>query len=1222
MDSSISMTTDKQHPGAGAGPEPVSPGPVSHPAAWDPGPGCAAVTDVDQFLRYRLGAGGTVITMNQHIGNMADILANEEFLQSELSQSEKSPWRRREPWRDVALTDLETDDGLLVTHVNQTSGLLKTEGKWALASDNQTSEEWLTNHSLQHQKLTLHDLLRQGSIIRKKDEADIKHLQLRLDIVDKFESRLHGMTDLYHQRMEWLMEGSRKMFGLVKGSRVGLLIDSSDANCGLGRLQDFQTALLCLLDEQLCYRKQFYFLSFGSDLSALWETTRDVNIRTLDEARQWVQDLQPSGSCNLLKAMKRILKVKSLNSLLIILGTCPDQTAEILADYMQQCILGRHLPIQAVAYDCSHHMTHVTVRTLGDVSRGRYHSYSAGCQTQMCRSSDIEALVKESQRASHVLEKIQELREGLTGDAVGGVMEEISTEVAKIPPARFLPQPPNHDGPLCIETSSFLPKTSADWLRKNGLKAKKLSLYQVLAPNAFSPLEEFVPILHKTVSSTLHGKAMMQFEWHDGTVKNVHVDPPLLYEYQKQLGRAMSMFERRADWLSTSSRRIWGNVCEKRVMILMDTSVYNSMHIIHIQHSLRLLLEQQMTNKESFNLIAFGSEVTQYQPLPVPVTPDKLQAAWRWALGLQCKGSRNLLGALKAAIENDLSDEQGLCSMYLLTSGVPDQQMATICSYVAEVCGGRDLQLHVCLFSIGDFDLGGTVPARYASPRETACELRELAQSGRGRFHWFQETGIIESDDICLLLAEMEKAANYSQKCVMLVESLKRRSVKQSQEPPDSADSLKMLVKRENRCSQKLIAPKPTALTLARMQAREESGEESRTAVRALTWRPSSGKAINPPAHPDKKWIHCSVENRTKQNKTAKVSKSMFYTEDGNKVGAVYQKYPKMKSMKKIVRFASLPKEEEICSTSMWLQKFGIKRLRLDLHKLISGMDCAHKKQLGVVKHLQLRPHELEEYIEQVERVLCRYLQRLQWLLSGSRRLFGTILEKRVCILLDTSGSTNPYLPALKKELTSLIWEQLRKDSHSFNLLCFAERVNAWQDHLVEATDETCHSAVQWASAAVAHGNTCTLETLQKAFQYVDVQGIYLLTDGKPDTSCSLILKETQQMNQGRGVKIHTISFNCVDSTANEFLKKLAAQTGGRFHRCHGATDGQLAAHKMLAGGFSDEDNPNLPAFEGDDLKRLSGEINKARQFLAQAKSFRHLLLEKQMKPDRTGTGT
>lgn len=34
--------------------------------------------------------------------------------------------------------------------------------------------------------------------------------------------------------------------------------------------------------------------------------------------------------------------------------------------------------------------------------------------------------------------------------------------------------------------------------------ARKLNLYQVLAPNAFSPVEEFVPILKKTVSSTLH----------------------------------------------------------------------------------------------------------------------------------------------------------------------------------------------------------------------------------------------------------------------------------------------------------------------------------------------------------------------------------------------------------------------------------------------------------------------------------------------------------------------------------------------------------------------------------------------------------------------------------------------------------------------------------------------------------------------------------------------
>lgn len=33
---------------------------------------------------------------------------------------------------------------------------------------------------------------------------------------------------------------------------------------------------------------------------------------------------------------------------------------------------------------------------------------------------------------------------------------------------------------------------------------------------------------------------------------------------QKQLSRAVRMYERRIEWLSLASRRIWGTVCEKR----------------------------------------------------------------------------------------------------------------------------------------------------------------------------------------------------------------------------------------------------------------------------------------------------------------------------------------------------------------------------------------------------------------------------------------------------------------------------------------------------------------------------------------------------------------------------------------------------------------------------------------------------------------------------------
>ena len=35
-------------------------------------------------------------------------------------------------------------------------------------------------------------------------------------------------------------------------------------------------------------------------------------------------------------------------------------------------------------------------------------------------------------------------------------------------------------------------------------------------------------------------KAMVQFEWHDGTVKNIHVDLPFLYEYQVSAGSHQS----------------------------------------------------------------------------------------------------------------------------------------------------------------------------------------------------------------------------------------------------------------------------------------------------------------------------------------------------------------------------------------------------------------------------------------------------------------------------------------------------------------------------------------------------------------------------------------------------------------------------------------------------------------------------------------------------------
>jgi von Willebrand factor A domain-containing protein 3 len=67
-----------------------------------------------------------------------------------------------------------------------------------------------------------------------------------------------------------------------------------------------------------------------------------------------------------------------------------------------------------------------------------------------------------------------------------------------------LPRPRGHDLPLNIEHSNSSGKTSSDWIDLHGLKAKRLNLYQVLAPNAYSYMEDYVPILNKTVQSQVH----------------------------------------------------------------------------------------------------------------------------------------------------------------------------------------------------------------------------------------------------------------------------------------------------------------------------------------------------------------------------------------------------------------------------------------------------------------------------------------------------------------------------------------------------------------------------------------------------------------------------------------------------------------------------------------------------------------------------------------------
>ena len=71
--------------------------------------------------------------------------------------------------------------------------------------------------------------------------------------------------------------------------------------------------------------------------------------------------------------------------------------------------------------------------------------------------------------------------------------------------------------------------------------------------------------------------------------------------------------------------------------------------------------------------------------------------------------------------------------------------------------------------------------------------------------------------------------------------------------------------------------------------------------------------------------------------------------------------------------------------------------------------------------HVQLTGRVHRTYKTKVEEVVRKCQERLSWLKQGSRQIFGTLLESKVVVLIDTSSSVKNRLDLIKDKVKELI---------------------------------------------------------------------------------------------------------------------------------------------------------------------------------------------------------
>ncbi|XP_068929159.1 von Willebrand factor A domain-containing protein 3B [Petaurus breviceps papuanus] len=261
-----------------------------------------------------------------------------------------------------------------------------------------------------------------------------------------------------------------------------------------------------------------------------------------------------------------------------------------------------------------------------------------------------------------------------------------------------------------------------------------------------------------------------------------------------------------------------------------------------------------------------------------------------------------------------------------------------------------------------------------------------------------------------------------------------------------------------------------------------------------------------------------------------------------------------------------------LISSKEWLRIHGLKIKKLTLSQILPQIGFPHqedyvssigrtvasryanglfrqfcKAEDGTVYRLTAKTELIYPFVKHLRDAVECLKQRMNWLTSGSRQIFGVILDKCITIVLDF-GSLDDEEFSLCQDALIMVMEEQVTHVTRFNLIRAAQIMTKWQCESVFTSEDFINSAVKWikklvCKCPVAHNSA--INALTEAKRDDSVAAIYYFVVGDVlEKSKQLLLHSAAESSH----PIHTVSFNARGEDTINFLKELSTSTRGRFH--------------------------------------------------------------------------